>query len=164
MPGLVLEPIEPESATVGYGLAGSRWLDAKVRIALDQRVTLDTGRPFPREGLLLLRRGMTRDGQKTTDEFRYERATTDDDDGSTSAEMFRVNLAMEEGAFDALINRLKACGIPTVHLYFSMHSNALTYAEGSPSQDVVFHAKLKIWEQIESATLTQSPFRPVVGS
>lgn len=162
MPALKLEPVERELATVAYALTGNQHLDFKVRMEADCHMTLvDLGRPFPRAGLIYVRRGydFNSEGQKIVDAVHYEVAGPDDDDGNTP-ESFRVNLAMEENGFDALLDRLQAYGLPTVHLYFEVNRReVLTYRDGSPSEDLVFHTKVRHWEQIDSATLIQAPFQ-----
>lgn len=81
---------------------------------------------------------------------------TAEDTGEHVEERFGVALFMPEAAFDRLMERAH-WGLPELVLFFDAASEVITFAPGGSLEDLRFRTNPRPWEEIASATLTQSP-------
>ena len=159
MPAIFLIPAGAETARLTAALTGSEWFEfaAFLAPAMNLRLQPD-GRPFPRKGTVSIRRGVDHatSGERIVDSFRYIESCTAEDTGEHVEERFGVTLFMAEAAFDRLIERAH-WGLPELVLFFDASSEVITFEPGGAPEDLRFRAKPRPWEEISSATLTQTP-------
>ena len=159
MPALFLIPAAADTARLTATLAGSEWFEFAASLAPTMNLRLEPdGRPFPRKGTVSIRRGPNHahSGERIVDSFRYIESCTAEDTGERVEERFGVTLFMAEAAFDRLMGRAH-WGLPEVVLFFDAASEVITLQPGGSLEDLRFRTKPRPWEEIASATLTQSP-------
>jgi hypothetical protein len=171
MPAIFLTPAGAETARLTVTLAGSEWFEFAAALAPTMNLRFEPdGRRFPLKGSVSIRRGVdhTKSGERIVDSFRYIESCTAGDTGEHVEERFGVTLFMPEAAFDRLTERAH-WGLPELVLFFDASSEVITFEPGGNVQDLRFRLNPRPWEEIASATLTQSPLasasqeRPVVA-
>ena len=159
MPAIFLMPAGAETARLTAALTGSEWFEFAATLAPTMNLWLEPdGRRFPRKGTVSIRRGLDHatSGERIVDSFRYIESCTAEDTGEHVEERFGVTLFMAEAAFDRLMERAH-WGLPELVLFFDASSEVITFQPGGAVEDLSFRAKPRPWEEISSATLTQSP-------
>ena len=162
MPVIIVKPAPREGGKLIASLKGGEWLEFEAILDDGTNMRLldedHRFRRFPSNGLVWIRRGFDYNnaGERIVDEFRYEASYKDDMTGETIPECFKVNLHMEEIAFDRLIKRLP-WGPPEIHLYFELSSEVITDASHN-GNSLKFNATPRPWEKIESVSLVQHPW------
>jgi hypothetical protein len=162
MPALFLIPAGADTARLTAALTGSEWFEFAASLAPTPNLRLEPdGRPFPRKGAVSIRRGLDHatSGERIVDSFRYIESCIAEDTGEHVEERFGVTLFMPEAAFDRLMERVH-WGLPELVLFFDAASEVITFAPGGSPEDLSFRRNARPWEEIASATLTQSPCSP----